>query len=98
LIGVDWGQNPEISKGYFGLETSAQSCHLTNQIFDFWESAFPLEFSWKKTGGNSFMGIKYPSPTKIVPGTPPLPITWKLTSLGSSLTWADPVRVPTATK
>jgi hypothetical protein len=44
------------------------------------------------------LGIKYPSPTKLVPGTPPLPITWKLTSLGSSLTWADCVRIPIATK
>jgi hypothetical protein len=44
------------------------------------------------------LAIKYPSPAKLVPGTPPMPITWKLTSLGSSLSWADRVRIPIATK
>ena len=46
----------------------------------------------------SVLEIKYPSPTKLVPGTPPMPITWKLTSLGSSLSWADRVRIPIATE
>jgi hypothetical protein len=46
----------------------------------------------------SVLGIKYPSPTKLVPGTLPMPITWKLTPLGSSLSWADRVRIPIATK
>jgi hypothetical protein len=46
----------------------------------------------------SALGIRRPSPTKLVPGTPPLLITWRLTSLGSSLTWADRVRIPIATK
>ncbi len=35
LISIEGGQNPEIGEGCFGLETSAWSCHLTNQILDF---------------------------------------------------------------
>jgi hypothetical protein len=45
LINVEGRKNTEIGEGYFGLETRAQSCHLTNQIFNVQESAFPLEFS-----------------------------------------------------
>jgi hypothetical protein len=29
----------------------ARSCHVPTQIFDFWERAFPLEFSEKKLAG-----------------------------------------------
>jgi hypothetical protein len=46
----------------------------------------------------SVLGINYQSPMKLVPGTPPMSITWKLTPLGSSLSWADRVRIPIATK
>jgi hypothetical protein len=46
----------------------------------------------------SLLGIKYPNPTKLVPGTPPMPITQKLTPLGSSLSWTDHVRIPIATE
>jgi hypothetical protein len=46
----------------------------------------------------SVVGIKYPSPTKLVPGTPPIPITRKLTPLGSSLSWVDHTRIPIATE
>ena len=46
----------------------------------------------------SVLGIKYPSPMKPVPGTPPLPITQILTSNRSSPMWADHVRIPVATK
>jgi hypothetical protein len=44
------------------------------------------------------LGIKYSSPTKLVPGTPPTLITRKPSSLGSSLSWADCVRIPIAAK
>jgi hypothetical protein len=44
------------------------------------------------------LGIKYPSPMKLVPWTPLIPITWKLTPLRSSLSWADSVRIPIAAK
>ena len=44
----------------------------------------------------SVLGINYQSPMKLVPGTPPMSITWKLTPLGGSLVRADRVRIPIA--
>ncbi len=46
----------------------------------------------------SVLWIKYPSPMTLVAGTPPTLITRKLTPLGSSLSWADRVRIPIAAK
>ena len=46
----------------------------------------------------SVLGIKNPSLITPISGTPPLPITWKLTSVRSSPSWEDPVRIPVAIK